>query len=170
MATVAATQMTLEGTLPLDCTGGFQSNAAAATFPLGIALPAGEGIVVNGSAGLWTETWAMGTLTPSATSITLFVAPRACTLLGIELIFTVAAGGTSTLTITHETGTQAPGAGTTTQTGSFNLNATGNTSQSATLAGGTVESLAVGDRLSTKFANAIQSTAGLTITLMFAPA
>jgi hypothetical protein len=124
-------------------------------------------IVATGS---FTETWSMGTLTPSATSITLFVAPFDCTLIGIEAVFSVAAGGTSTLTITHETGTQAPGAGTTTMVGSFNLNGTANTPQSAVLATTSVVTLAQGDRLSTVFANAIQSTAGLTITFLFAAA
>lgn len=167
---MATNQMTLPGAGPLDCTGGFQSNAGPATFPVGFNVPAGEPATINGNAGLFTETWQMGTLTPSATSICLFVAPRACTLLAIEITFGVAAGGTSTLTITHETGTQAPGAGTTTQTGSFNLNGSINVSQAAVLAGGSVESLAIGDRLSTKFGNTIQSTAGLTITMLFAPA
>lgn len=168
------------GGQPVDCPGGFTSsnsqspayvsgNTGAATFPDGISLPAGQGILVNGVAGTFTETWSMGTVAPSATSITLFVAPRPVTLLGIEIIFTTAAGGVSTLTITHETGVQAPGAGTTTQTGSFNLNATGNTAQAGVIAGGSV-AIAQGDRLSTKFANAIQSTAGLTITMLFAPA
>ena len=114
--------------------------------------------------GSFTETSSLTT----ATSTTLFVAPTDCTLIGLELTFSTAAGGNSTLTVTHETGTQAPGAGTTTMSGSFNLNATANTAQSATLSSTTsVLTLNKGDRLSALFANAIQSSAGITLTMLF---
>ena len=52
--------------------------------------------------------------------------------------------------------------------GSFNLNATANTAQSATLSSTTsVLTLNKGDRLSALFANAIQSSAGITLTMLF---
>lgn len=104
---------------------------------------------------------------PAATDQAFFVAPRALIVKTIKQVHSVAAGGTSTLTVIKDTSTSAPGAGTSLhQSGSFNLNATANTVQSATVSTtqATV-SLAAGDRLSVKFANAIQSSAGIVVTV-----
>lgn len=108
--------------------------------------------------------------TPAATNQTFFAAGHAMRVIGAEATFSVAAGGTSTLTVEKITGVVAPGSGTTTQTGSFNLNATANTPQAGVLSA-TASSLAlgVGDRLGVVFANAIQSTAGLTVTVSMIP-
>lgn len=108
--------------------------------------------------------------TPAATNQTFFVAPHAMRIVGINQIHTVAAGGTSTLTVEKITGVVAPGSGTTTMTGSFNLNATANTFQTATLTATAANALlAVGDRLGVVFANAIQSSAGVTVSVMMIP-
>lgn len=108
--------------------------------------------------------------TPAATDQVFFVAPRAMTVIGLECVFSVAAGGTSTLTVIKDTSTDAPGAGTSIMSGSFNLNATANTAQAGTLSSTAgVVNLAAGDRLSVKFANAIQSTAGLVVTVAMLP-
>lgn len=103
--------------------------------------------------------------TPAATNQVFFVAPFACKILAIAQVHSVAAGGVSTLTVTKDTGTDAPAAGTAVQSGSFNLNATANTVQTATLASAATIALAAGNRLAVKFANTIQSTAGLVVTV-----
>jgi hypothetical protein len=103
--------------------------------------------------------------TPAATNQVFFVAPANCTVVAISQVHSTAAGGASTLTVEKDTGTTAPGSGTAVQTGSFNLNATANTVQTATLKTDGTATLAAGDRLAVNFANTIQSTAGLVVTV-----
>jgi hypothetical protein len=107
--------------------------------------------------------------TPAATNQVFFMNTRtlAVRVVAVSAIFSVAAGGVSTLTISKDTGTQAPGTGTSIQTGSFNLNATANTVQNGVLASPPV-TLAAGDRLSVVFANAIQATVGLVVSVQLA--
>lgn len=107
----------------------------------------------------------------AATDQVFFIANRALKVKSIKQIHSVAAGGTSTLTVIKDTGTDAPGAGTTLMQGSFNLNATANTIQSATLAASAATiALASGNRLSVKFANAIQASDGVVVTVGMMPA
>lgn len=109
----------------------------------------------------------VGQTTEAATDRQFFVAPRACAIVAISEVHAVAAGGASVVQVTKETGTTAPGGGTdiltnNTNTG-FDLAATAQTVQVGTFA---ATSLAAGDRLSIDFAQAIQSTAGLLITVL----
>ncbi len=106
--------------------------------------------------------------TPAATNQVFFLATRALKIVAMSCVFSTAAGGASTLTVTKDTSTNAPGAGTAVQTGSFNLNATANTVQTATLAALATITMAAGDRLAVVFANAIQATAGLVISVQLA--
>ena len=110
--------------------------------------------------------------TPAATDQVFFLAPRALRVVTMSEVHSTAAGGTSTLTVIKDTGTSAPGAGTSLhQSGSFNLNATANTVQNGVVSTTTATvTLAAGDRLSVKFANAIQSTAGLVVSVGMVPA
>ena len=104
--------------------------------------------------------------TPAATNQTFFVAARAqrIRLIAIQCVFSVAAGGTSTLDVTLDSGTQAPGAGTAITSPSFNLNATANTPQTGVFASPPIL-MNAGDRLAVKFNNTIQSTAGLVVSV-----
>lgn len=109
----------------------------------------------------------VGQTTEAATDRALFVAPIACSLVAASEVHAVAAGGASVIQLVKDTGTTAPGAGTdiltnNTNTG-FDLNATANTPQVGTFA---ATSFAVGDRLSMDFANTIQSTAGVVISII----
>lgn len=109
----------------------------------------------------------VGQTTEAATDRQFFVAPVACTIVAITEVHAVAAGGASALQVVKDTSTNAPGAGTdiltnNTNTG-FDLNATAQTPQVGTFA---ATSLAAGDRLSLDFANTIQSTAGLCVTVI----
>lgn len=113
-----------------------------------------------------------GQTTEAATDRVLFVAPFACQITAAVCGFAVAAGGASTLQLTKDTGTTAPGAGTDLLTNNtnagFDLNATANTPQTGTFTATTATlQFAAGDRLSMDFANTIQSTAGLYITCTF---
>lgn len=112
----------------------------------------------------------VGQTSEAATDRVFFVAPVACTVVAISEVHGVAAGGASKLQVTKDTSTDAPGAGTdlltnNTNTG-FDLNATANTVQAGTLTATAASlALAVGDRLAIDFANTIQSTAGLCVTV-----
>ncbi len=103
------------------------------------------------------------------TNTTIFVATRACRIVGCSCLFNATAGGTSTLNITKETTTGGPGTGTTILNANFNLNATGNTIQNGAITTGAARLLAAGDRVSTSFNHAIQSTTGLVIAMEIAP-
>lgn len=119
----------------------------------------------NGDANMFFATYNKAAAT--AVNEAFFVATRACIVKTISEVHGVAAGGTSTMTVTKDTGTTAMGGGTSLhQSGSFDLNGTANTVQNATVATtqATV-SLAAGDRLSVKWANTIQSTTTICVTV-----
>lgn len=106
-----------------------------------------------------------GQTTEAATDRKFYVAPYPMYVKSLTCDFGVAAGGASTLQVTKDTSTDAPGAGTDLLSSAFDLNATANTVQYGsivTTAG--ARKLAKGDRLSVDFANTIQSTAGLVVT------
>lgn len=114
-------------------------------------------------------TFTTGT-TAAATDFCFFVATRACKVVAIRQVHAVAAGGTSTLQVTKDTGTTAPGAGTDLLTTAFDLNATANTVQTGSLSATAADTLlAAGDRLSVDFANLIQSSAGVVVTVELVP-
>ena len=75
------------------------------------------------------------------------------------------------LDVTHESGTTAPGAGTSVfASGSFDLNATANTPQTASLVATlATRTFTAGHRLSVKYNNTIQSTAGVVVQACFSP-
>lgn len=111
---------------------------------------------------------------------TIFTADRAMTITGIGELHSTAetAAGTCTLAVFKDTGTQAPGTGSTTMVGTFNLKATANTLQTAALvsvdgsgspATGIV--LAAGDRLSVVVGGTatITALAGVVVTVYATP-
>jgi hypothetical protein len=107
--------------------------------------------------------------TPAATTPVFFIATRAMIITAAYQVHSTAAGGTSTLDIVKDTGTSAPAAGTAVLSAAFNLNATANTVQVGALSATTATiTLAAGDRLSVKFNNAIQSSAGVVVTVKLA--
>lgn len=109
-----------------------------------------------------------------ATDRAIFLATRPYDIRDIKEVHSVAAGGASVLQVTKDVTTDAPGAGTDllsdNTNGGFDLNATANTVQTGTLkttAG--LRKMNAGDRLSIDFAQAIQSTAGLKISVRLKP-
>ena len=112
----------------------------------------------------------VGQTTEAATDRAFFIANRAYQVTAIRQVHSVAAGGASTLQVTKDTGTTAPGAGSDLLSSAFDLNATANTVQTGALTATTADlQLAAGDRLSLDFANTIQSTAGLVVTVSLKP-
>jgi hypothetical protein len=112
----------------------------------------------------------VGQTTEAATDRPFFIANRAYQVTAIRQVHSVAAGGASTLQVTKDTGTTAPGAGSDLLSSAFDLNATANTVQNGTLTATAADLLlAAGDRLSIDFANTIQSTAGLVVTVSLKP-
>ena len=97
-----------------------------------------------------------------------FVAPQACVVNAISEVHAVAGsdGGAVTAVVTKDTGTQAPGAGTSLHaSGSFNLKGTANTVQTAVLSGTLATlTLAAGDRLSVKLTGTPTALAGTVVT------
>lgn len=128
---------------------------------------------VNGSAALVCPSYYF-TGTPAATDQVFFIATRSYYVISASEIHSAAAGGASVLQVTKDTGTDAPGAGTdlltnNTNTG-FDLSATANTVQVGTLtATVATKTLATGNRLAVDFANSIQSSAGVVVTVCLAP-
>src|SRR6185369_15354582 len=83
----------------------------------------------------------------------LFIAPVACVLTKIEYSWGIAAGATSTWTLTKDPSLTAAGAGTTVLASSIDANTTADTSATASLAASAATlAFAVGDKLSIKVA------------------
>lgn len=145
------------GNVTAPGTMGVTGVATFTAAPVFAASPIGTYFTVN----------YIGQTTEAATDRTIFVVPITCALVAVSESHGVAAGGASTLQLTKDTGTTAPGGGTdiltnNTNTG-FDLNATANTPQIGTFAATT---FAVGDRISLDWANAIQSSAGIIVSVI----
>lgn len=125
-------------------------------------------VQVNANACLITATLSRGTAT--ANDQVFFIATRPLYVTAISEVHSVAAGGTSTLQVTKDTATEAPGTGADLLDTPFDLNGTANTVQAGALvATVATRTLAAGDRLAVDFANAIQSSAGVVVTACMAP-
>lgn len=165
--TITPTTSTING----NTTAVLSTNEAMEIYPTGTA--AGTGNYVSHASSLTSATYYF-TGTPAATDTVFFVAPRAMRIIAATEVHSVAAGGASALQVTKDTSTNAPGAGTdlltnNTNTG-FDLAATANTPQQGALTTTAADlRLAAGDRLAVDFANAIQSSAGVVVTVLLAP-
>jgi hypothetical protein len=130
----------------------------------------GGTIQINGNAGITCPSFFTIGAPAAATDTVFFVATRAYRVISISEVHAVAAGGTSTLQVTKDTSTNAPGAGSDLLQAAFDLNATANTVQNGTLVATLATiTLAAGDRLAVDFADAIQSSEGITVTVCLAP-
>lgn len=128
-----------------------------------------EVATLNGNAAISFATYYF-TGTPAATDQVFFVATRAMKVVSISQVHSVAAGGASTLQVTKDDATDAPGAGTDLLSSAFDLNATANTVQAGALSATAADLLlAAGDRLAVDFANAIQSSDGVVVTVGMLP-
>lgn len=131
-------------------------------------------IKINGDNSLVCPTFFTIGAPAAATDTVFFVANRSYLVVSAREVHAVAAGGASVLQVTKDTSTNAPGAGTdlltnNTNTG-FDLAATANTVQTGTLITTIATlTLAAGDRLAVDFAQAIQSSSGIAVTVCLAP-
>lgn len=100
-----------------------------------------------------------------------WIADRDYKILDIAQVHSVAGtdGGGVTLQVTVDKVTDAPGAGTDTQSSGFNLKATANTVQWATLVAARTIMLQAGDRLSVDFAGTLTTAAGVVVTVALEP-
>lgn len=152
-------------------------SGTAATLAVGGTLTVTGATTLNGSVtfasaptGQFFQTSFVDAPTATATDRYIFIAPVACQVVAASEVHAIAAGGVSTIQLTKDTGTAAPGAGTNLLTNNtnngFDLNATAATVQVGTLSATASDlQLAVGDRLSLDWANAIQSVAGMVVTV-----
>lgn len=103
---------------------------------------------------------------------TFFVAPQACKVTAVSEVHSTAGsdGGAVTAVVTKDTGTDAPGAGTSLhQSGSFNMKGTANTVQNATLSTTAATlTLAAGDRLAVKLTGTPTAVAGAVVSAQLA--
>lgn len=111
------------------------------------------------------------TLNASIGTTPFFIADQAYTVVGITYVNKTAgtvAGATAA--VTKDTGTTAPGAGTSLQSAAFTCLAVANTVATATLTATTAAlTLAAGDRLSALFAGTLTTLAGVVITVTMIP-
>lgn len=160
-------------TVTLTASAGVASTNGGGDVNLVPGAAAGAGIPgaikVNGNANLMCASYYF-TGTPAATSQVFYIANRPLIVTSLSNVFSVAAGGTSTLDVTKDTGTAAPAGGTALGQAAFNLAATANTVQNATL-NATIATItmAAGDRLAVKFNHAIQASVGVVVTACMAP-
>ena len=112
-------------------------------------------------------------LNAAFTSQQFLIASRPMEVVDAQCIFGTAAGAAANLLLERLTGTTAPGSGVGMQSDNanagFNLNATANTMQEATLLGRKARVLARGDRLSAKVSGTVTSSALGCVTVTFAP-
>lgn len=100
---------------------------------------------------------------------TFFVANRDMVVTNVNAIFATAFATSTTLDVTHETATSAPGAGTSVLSAAMNVAGTINTVLSPALtATASALSMAAGDRLSVKFSATTTGT-GVCVTVAFKP-
>lgn len=130
-------------------------------------------VVVNGVAGITEVNWFQplsSTACPASAAVgNIFIANRAYRIKGVRASL-VLQGTSVTVNITKESGTTAPGAGTTILTGNMSL-AVSNTVVTGTLVS-TVATLlmAAGDRLSFTIGGTVGAATGLTMTVLLVPA
>jgi hypothetical protein len=104
-------------------------------------------------------------ITAPATAV-FFIADRAYKVADLREVHAALGtdAGTVTINVTKDTGTQAPGAGTTVMNGTFNAKAAINTPQVAVLAAlAATLTLAAGDRLSIKYTGVLTALAGVSL-------
>lgn len=110
------------------------------------------------------------TLSASIGTTPFFIADMAYTVLSVNYVAKTAGSSTGTVTVTKDTGTSVPGAGTPLLTSTIAVNTTANTVTAGTLVTSTTTlTLAAGDRLSVLFAGTLTTLAGVVITVQLLP-
>jgi collagen type VII alpha len=129
-------------------------------------------VQINSASGFCEASWSQflaASVPVSGTSYVFFMANRAYRVKAVSAICS-STGTTPTIDITKDTGTNAPGAGTSVLTGVMTLSGTANTRVTGTLTS-TVATLtmAAGDRLAAKWGGTVGSLTGGQISVLLQP-
>ncbi len=135
-----------------------------------IANPNGVSITGPLSQGSKTVTFNL-TANGSLGTQTFFICDNIYTITGIRYSAKTQGTGTLTCNVTKDTGTQAPGAGVSLQSGTFDcVTIANNTVTTGTLTSTTADlTTAVGDRLAILFTGTVSTLAGVTVTVTMTP-
>lgn len=163
------TGMNAAGTSDVNMIGIDGSNNVVfptqSSFPAGIASIGGQ---FQNPPMLKTVTY-NETLNASIGTTPFFIADQAYTVVGVNYVNKTAGTGTGTVTVTHDTGTNAPGAGTALIT-PIAVTAVANTVTPGVITASTAAlTLAAGDRLSVLFAGTLTTLAGVVVTVTMIP-
>lgn len=130
-------------------------------------------VQINGVSGFFEATWQqyLGASVPvTGTSYNFFMANRAYRVKAASIICS-STSTVPTVDITHDTGTNAPGAGTSVLTGVMTMSATANTRVVGTLSATVATlTLAAGDRLAHKWGGTVGSITGALVSVLLEPA
>lgn len=130
-------------------------------------------VKINSARGIehvqWVQMPPYGTNVPvTATSYTFFIANRACRVVAVSVI--ASSTTTPTVDVFKDTGTNAPGAGTSVLTGAITFSGTANTRVTGTVSSTVATiTLAAGDRLSTKWGGTIGAITGAVVSVLIVP-
>ena len=130
-------------------------------------------VLVNSVSGMCEAVWQQylpASVPVSGTSYSFFMANRAYRVKAASVVCSSSAT-TPTVDVIKDTGTTAPGAGTSVLTGAMSVSGTANTRVTGTVSStiATV-TLAAGDRLSTKWAGTVGSITGAIVSVLLVPA
>jgi len=128
-------------------------------------------VKVNGNANLIYASYNQyqATIPAGGTSLTIFIATRPCRVQSVSAVWSTASSS-GTVDIKKDTGTNAPGAGTSVLTGTIGTASTANTVASGTVTGTVAtKTLAAGDRLSIVFGGTMTLQAGLVVMVGLSP-
>lgn len=148
--------------------GGNINLAPGAAVSTGIP---GEVQVAGSSDGLVTAIYNQyqATIPAGGTSLTIFIANRAYRVKSVKAIWSTASSS-GTVDVKKDTGTNAPGAGTTVLTGTIGTASTANTTASGTVTGTVAtKTLAAGDRLAITFGGTTTLQTGLFVMVGLVP-
>ena len=134
--------------------------------------PLGSQIYINSATGIFSANWQQylaASVPVTGTSYTMFIADRAYRVKGARTVASSSAA-VPTIDITKDTGTGAPGSGSSVLSSATSINTTANTvnvaTASATVANAT---LAAGDRLAIKWGGTVGSLTGATVSVLLVP-
>lgn len=141
-----------------------QDGAMVLNNPTSVSIP---GNLTVGQKTVTFNVCANGSLGTQA----FFICDKSYTITSINYSAKTQATGTLTCNVTKDTGTQAPGAGVSLQSGTFNcVTIVNNTTTAGALTSTTADlTTAVGDRLSMLFTGTVSTLAGVTVTVTMTP-
>ena len=112
----------------------------------------------------------LGPFDANSVDANVFVADKPYRVVSVEEVHSAATAGAATLDLTHASGTAAPNAGADVALSAFDLNATANTVQTATLLPlDAIVEMITGNRLCLNFIGTLTGLAGCHVTVVLIP-